>query len=299
MKISEKIFPLPLEEISRINEKISLKGFIDTHIHTSPDIKPRLVNDLEAVSQAKDEKMEAIVLKSHVEPTSSRAYSVEKAYSVENIMGMRVIGGISLNLSVGGFNPHAVDVTSKMGGKFVWLPTISWPEMRKNISKDSDFKDNNSFFNSSLCSDSLESVLNIVAQNDMVLATGHLKPAEIFEILDWARSSGVKRMVINHPLTRVVGASLEEQKEMGKHAFLEHCFVACMPLHDHLSPEKIAEAIEYVGPKKCIMATDFGQKHNPEPVLGLKLFIEYMMNSGIKYKHINMMCSSNPRNLIY
>ena len=298
MKISEKKFPLRPEEISRINEKVSLTGFIDTHIHSSPDIKPRIINDLEAASQAKDEKMEAIILKSHVEPTSSRALVAE------NVTGIRVIGGICLNLSVGGFNSHAVEVTSKMGGKFVWLPTISWPEMRKNvISNESDFEDNfediNSLFKSSFYNESMESLLNIIAEDDMVLATGHLNPAEIFQVLDWARSSGVKRIVINHPLTGVVGASIEEQKEMGKYAFLEHCFVACMPLHDQLRPEKIAEAIEYVGPKKCIMATDFGQIHNPEPVFGLKLFIESMLELGINYKHINTMCSTNPRNLIY
>lgn len=294
MKISEKKFPLPPEEITRINEKISLTGFIDTHLHTSPDIKPRIIYDLEAASQAKDEKMAAIVLKSHVESTSSRAIVAEK------FTGIRVIGGICLNLSVGGFNSHAVEVTSKMGGKFVWLPTISWPEMRKNvISNKSDFEDINSIFKSSFYKESMESLLNVIAEDDMVLATGHLKPSEIFQVLDWARSSGVKRIVINHPLTGVVGASLEEQKEMGKYAFLEHCFVACMPLHDQLRPEKIAEAMEYVGPKKSIMATDFGQIHNPEPVFGLKLFIESMMDLGINYKHINTMCSTNPRNLIY
>jgi hypothetical protein len=184
---------------------------------------------------------------------------------------------------LGGFNPDAVDVAAHMGGKFIWFPTISLIEMRNNPG----------------CNELIESILNIIAQNDMVLATGHLNPLEIFELIDGAKSCGVKRILINHPLTRVVGANMEEQKEMAKYAFLEHCFVACMPLHDNLNPNLIAEAIDYVGPKKCIMATDFGQKHNLAPTMGFKFFIKSMMDRGISEKHINIMCSLNPRDLIY
>jgi microsomal dipeptidase-like Zn-dependent dipeptidase len=133
----------------------------------------------------------------------------------------------------------------------------------------------------------------------MVLATGHLNPFEIFELIDTAKSCGVKRILINHPLTGVVGATMDEQKEMAKYAFLEQCFVACMPLHDNLNPDVIVETIDYVGSKKCIMATDFGQKHNLTPINGFKLFIKSLMDRGISEKHINTMCSSNPRDLIY
>lgn len=68
----------------------------------------------------------------------------------------------------------------------------------------------------------------------MVLATGHLSPQEIFQVLDLCRSLKVEKVLINHPLTRVVGASLDEQKEMARHAYLEHCWVATMPRHDNL-----------------------------------------------------------------
>ena len=115
------------EEISKINNSISLKGFIDTHIHTSPDIKPRILNDLEVAHQAKKEGMDAIVIKCHVESTSGRALIAE------NSMNIDVFGGICLNKSVGGFNPDAVEVAAHMGGKFVWFPTISLMEMRNNL----------------------------------------------------------------------------------------------------------------------------------------------------------------------
>ena len=293
------------EKISKINDSISLKGFIDTHIHTSPDIKPRILNDLEVAYQAKAEGMDAIVIKCHVESTSGRALIAENSINID------VFGGICLNKSLGGFNPDAVDVAAHMGGKFVWFPTISLMEMvndlkynnnnnnnnNNNISSPSE-KSNFKIFNPD-CNESIESILNIIAQNDMVLGTGHLNPLEILELIDGAKSCGVKRILINHPLTGVVGATMGEQKEMAKYAFLEQCFVACMPLHDNLNPDIIAETIDYVGPKKCILATDFGQKHNLAPTIGFKFFIKSMMDRGISEKHINIMCSLNPRELIY
>ncbi|ADP77500.1 conserved hypothetical protein [Methanothermus fervidus DSM 2088] len=256
--------------------EIKLEGMIDTHVHTKPDIKPRLKDDISVAKDAKKEKMKALVIKSHGEST------VGRAQLATDLVGIDVFGGIVLNENVGGINPNAVEVTAKLGGKIVWLPTVSIDKI--NINKNS-----------------LEDVIIIVAENDMVLATGHLKPSQIFQVLDIAQEYNLKKILINHPLTKVVGANLDEQKEMGKYGFLEHCFVACMPKpkHDGLDVTKIVESIKYVGYKRCILATDFGQIHNPPPVLGLKIFIKELMCHGISWKHVKYMTSVNPKKLLY
>ncbi len=258
--------------MENLKDKNLLEGVIDTHVHTSPDIKPRILNDIEAAYGAKQEKMKAIVIKSHVESTAGRAQIAEK------ISGFKIIGGVSLNLSAGGLNPEAVNVTSELGGKIVWFPTISAPDI-------------------SITYENIESILNIIAEKELVLATGHLKPEDIFLLLDYAKSLKIKKIIINHPLTRVVGATITEQKEMSKYAYLEHCFVACMEKHDNLDPNAIADAIKEVGPERCIMATDFGQAHNPVPVEGMKMFINSMIKRGIKDKYIKKMCVQNPSKL--
>lgn len=257
---------------SMIDESYPLQGFIDTHIHTAPDIKPRILNDMEAARDAKREKMRAIVLKSHIEPTAGRA---EIARSSSDF---KVIGGVCLNSSMGGLNPEAVKTTAELGGKVVWFPTVSAPYIKIN------FKDT-------------EDILNIISEEKLILATGHLKPEEIFELMDYAKSAGVKKILVNHPLTGVVGASIPEQKEMARYAYLEHCFVACMEKHDNIKPEAIADAVKEIGAKRCIMATDFGQKHNPLPVEGMKMFINSMRRYGIKNSDIDKMCSGNPSKL--
>jgi len=38
-----------------------------------------------------------------------------------------------------------------------------------------------------------------------------------------------------------------------------------MPMNDRLDPTLLFEVIRYVGADRCVMATDFGQPHNPPP----------------------------------
>lgn len=264
--------------MNRLESKYPLKGFIDTHLHTAPDIKPRLLNDITAAVEAQDEGMAAIFIKSHAEPTSGRAQVARKQ------TGFPVFGGVCLNSSVGGLNVEAVKTAALMGGKVVWLPTTSHREV--------DFKDKAN-------QKKLEDIIQVVAEEDLLLATGHLQVEDIFHVLDAAGEMGHERIMVNHPLTGVVGATVEEQKEMSRRAYLEHCYVACMSRHDGLPPERIAEAIREVGARRCILATDFGQKHNPHPADGLKEFIRAMVDLGISWKEIEMMCQTNPQRLLY
>ncbi|EKQ51997.1 MAG: hypothetical protein B655_2007 [Methanobacterium sp. Maddingley MBC34] len=250
-----------------------LTDFMDTHIHTSPDVKPRLLNDYEAALEAQEKGMAGIVLKSHVESTAGRAYLAQW------VTGLPVFGGVTLNLTVGGLNPEAVRSMASMGGKIVWLPTIHHEEVE-------------------LEPDALDEILHLVKEKNLVLATGHLNPQGIFQVLDQCRSLGVEKIMVNHPLTRVVGASLDEQKEMSRYAYLEHCWVATMPRHDKLDPEIMAESIKEVGAKHCILATDFGQDHNPRPVVGMQMMMASMIKQGISWEDVTLMCQDNPKKLI-
>jgi len=58
---------------NKVRAKELIEGSIDFHIHTGPDVFPRLVNDIEAAKQAKEAKMKAILLKNHVTGTGDRA----------------------------------------------------------------------------------------------------------------------------------------------------------------------------------------------------------------------------------
>src|ERR1700694_151887 len=63
--------------------------------------------------------MRGFVLKSHYIQTGERAQVVTKA-----VPGSHVYGAVTLNHSVGGLNPVAVELAGRTGCKIVWMPTV-------------------------------------------------------------------------------------------------------------------------------------------------------------------------------
>src|SRR5947209_7506942 len=99
----------------------TLNGAIDMHAHSDPDGTPRAIDAIDLARLAKSRGMRGLVLKNHYEPTASLAYIVRK-----EVPGIEIFGGISLDLTVGGVNPAAVEWMTKVKGgygKVVWLPT--------------------------------------------------------------------------------------------------------------------------------------------------------------------------------
>src|SRR5439155_19458337 len=100
----------------------TLDGAIDMHAHSYPDGVARSIDAVDLAKLAKSRGMRALVLKNHYEPTASVAYLVRK-----EVPGIEVFGGISLDLTVGGVNPAAVEWMTKVNGGYgrvVWMPTF-------------------------------------------------------------------------------------------------------------------------------------------------------------------------------
>src|SRR2546430_1981516 len=95
-----------------------LEGAVDTHIHSSPDLVARKLDDYDVARQARERGMAAVVLKNHFFTTTLRAQLVES-----QVPGVRLIGSIVLNQPMGGINPWAVEAAARGGAKVVWLPT--------------------------------------------------------------------------------------------------------------------------------------------------------------------------------
>ena len=96
-----------------------LKHAYDLHIHCGPDIIPRSVTALEMAERAVKRGMKGFAIKSHYAPTCLQAATVRACYP-----GCNAVGTITLNASVGGLNPLAVETAARMGAKIVWCPTF-------------------------------------------------------------------------------------------------------------------------------------------------------------------------------
>ena len=276
-----------------------LEGAVDLHIHSAPDVYPRILNDVELGRQAKEMGMRAIVVKNHFVTTADRAQiATEEA-------GFPVYGGIALNHSVGGVNHHAVDIALKLGGKIVWLPTL---HARAFISK----KDHVGNLAGQL-GEGLEglyllddqgqlkpevlTVLDLIAKAGAILATGHVSLPEAKAVVREAVKRGVKKIVVTHPLASFVAYTLDDMKEildLGA-IWLEHVYNDTTRQVGHpIKIKDLYDAIKAIGPEHCIMSTDAGQWLNPVPVQQLGIYIKDMIDLGLTEQDIRIMVSDNP-----
>lgn len=284
-----------------------LRGAIDVHIHTAPDIVPRLLNDFELAEAAREAGMAAIVLKSHHMLTADRAQIAQKAFPE-----VKVFGGLALNLpACGGLNPEAVKVAIRMGAKVIWLPTLS---AANHIEKTKTRVTGNlgvmsqGFTPQPVCVvggdgvivPALAEILELVAAADIVLATGHLSVAEIKTVVAAARAAGVRKVLVDHPELWLIGMSIEDQRELAAAgAMMEVCArSATAPGHADLSPRILAERIMAVGAEHIVMATDYGQADSPPAPEGLRWYIEQMLECGIAAHDVERMTKVNPTRLL-
>jgi len=284
-----------------------LRGAIDLHIHAAPDIVPRLLNDLQLAEAARAAGMAAIVLKSHHMLTADRAQIARTMF-----LELRIFGGLALNLpACGGLNPEAVKVALRMGAKIIWLPTLS---AANHIDKTKTRVTGNLGVMSQGFAarpvhvvgasgaplPELVEILRLVAEADVILATGHLSVSEIKTVVGAAFAAGVRKILVNHPELWLIDMSIEDQRELvAKGALMEVCVrSATAPGHGDTSPKWLAERIKAVGAEHVVMATDYGQVDSPPAPEGMRWYIEQMSESGIPPEDIERMVKVNPSRLL-
>jgi hypothetical protein len=287
---------MPLNVDTRSKEL--LKGAIDTHIHTAPDIYPRSVTVYEAAQNAKAAGMRAILVKSHCTDTSDRAELTRQ------LTGFPVYGGVTLNYPVGGLNIHAVRESIRQGGKQIWMPSTSAipflreaetvPHLAKTLPL--GVEGMTILQKNGQLAPEIKPILAVIAEHDISLASSHISPAEGLLLVKAAREAGVKRITITHPHAGFLGYTVDQMIELGRlGALLEfHYAFATKMLRTPTPVADLAKSIRKIGPEKCIMATDGGQAGNPPPHEMLRLFIAGMLEAGFSEEEIQAMTVRNP-----
>ncbi|MGE5254222.1 MAG: DUF6282 family protein [Planctomycetaceae bacterium] len=284
-----------------------LVGTIDMHVHAGPDTASRSVNDFELAQKAKAMGMRGVVTKNHEFITNDRAYLVRQV-----IPGIEVFGGITLNESVGGINPEAVDLMIKFTGgcgKIVWLPTHGAANHKSFFAKKADAGGIRVIDASGNVIPELRKVLKLIAKADIIFATGHVSSKEVLASVKAAKQEGVRKVLVTHAMQSPGELSIDDLKrcvEAG--AIIENCYLtylmgpqaalAWMRGWRHVSIEEFAKAIKEVGAENCVIATDLGQYLNPIPADGMKEFILALMSKGIKQEQIDRMAKKNPARLL-
>ena len=281
-----------------------LQGTIDFHVHSSPDIFDRSLSDIEVAQLAEKKGMRAIVIKNHVSSTVGRAVLVNSISTK-----IKIYGGIVLNKAVGGINPEAVSAMHRMSpeyGKVVWFPTFD-AAFHKQIVKEAG--EGISVISNGKLTEATLQVLQIIAKENLVMATGHLSPVEIIELVKEAKKVGIKHILITHAMTDEPGLTYDQMQQvvqMGavlELTYLSYLSGANAPLaflqkSTHISIDQMADVIKKLGSKNFILSSDLGQTGNATPPDGIKIFAGLLMEKGISLDDIRVMINKNPARLL-
>jgi hypothetical protein len=274
-----------------------LQGIVDTHTHGDPDSSARSIDVLELARIAKAAGMRAIVLKNHYAPTVQAAYLVSQI-----VPGIQIFGAISLDRAVGGVNPEAVRQAAAFKGKklrVVWMPTF-------DSENDVHFGKQNRPFASiqrdgKLLPETME-VLQIIARENIVLATGHSSAAEDLLLVREAKKLGINHIIVTHPLAKAQHMTIPEMQEAAKMgAYIELCGASLLPTQDpngKIPVEVYVNVIRSVGADHVILSSDLGQAINPVHTDGWKLFLDILRKAGISDKELDTMDKTNPAALL-
>ncbi len=271
-----------------------MEGAMDIHVHFAPDPKvERRGSAIDVAQQAKDMGMRGLVLKSHEYPTHPVAYTASQA-----VPDITLIGGVALDLEVGGLNPMAVESTALMGGRMVWMPTYSAraDRQRKGLTGGISLLDDKSQLVPEVFA-----ILELVKAHDMVLATGHISTEESMALVAEARNLVINRVVVTHATTMAFwnGMTVEDMKALASMgAYIEHCLHVMMPLTNRMPPKELAETMSAIGLENCIVSSDFGQDHHPMPAEGLRMGVATLLQAGMEEVEVGLLVKDNPSRLL-
>src|SRR5436189_1941686 len=171
----------------------ALEGAYDLQVHVGPDVIARRIDDIDCAKEFLAHRMKGFVLKSHYIQTGERAQVVTKA-----VPGSRVYGAITLNHSVGGLNPVAIELAGRTGCKIVWFPTVDaanetagrldggsaklpfWAKIQRELAAEGISPPPLTVIDEAgTLTEAARRRMERIAKHDMILTTGHLGRPEL------------------------------------------------------------------------------------------------------------------------
>lgn len=295
-----------------MNYQELIKGAYDLHVHSAPDILPRKMNDIEMAQRIIDSGMAGYAIKSHYFCTSERAEMINTLYPK-----CHAVGTMCLNSSVGGINPSAVEMAGRSGAKLIWFPTCDseheiahvfdgnpnkklpyWAQIIIEMKEAGIKTPTISILNQEgKLTAKTHEVLEILANQNMILATGHLSHEETFALVKAAKEHKVNKIIVTHVDFPTTFYTIEEQKALLNYgAIMEHCYTTFAT--GKVDFEVTKDQIKALGADNIIIGTDLGQKTALYPDEGLLEFATKLFDSGFSADQVRKMTVDNAVNLL-
>lgn len=271
------------------------EGIIDIHAHASPDKTQRSLDALELAKIYKDRGIRGVVLMNHSDQTAGLAYLVQK-----QVPELEIFGGIVLNHLIGGMNQHAVEHFTRIEGeygKIVYMPTTG-SEHEVSQGKDPSAPFVPISKDGKLLPEVLD-MLDLIADLELVLSTGHSSPVEIVMLIQEAKARGVRQILVTNPMYWAIdmnAAQMKEAAEMG--AYIEFIYYSVGRPGAKVTMKDYADAIKTIGPERCILSSCGGQAWLPVHTFAWSELFAGMRDNGITERAIGLMARANPARLL-
>jgi Family of unknown function (DUF6282) len=278
---------------------------IDSHAHGGSDPFERLLLEDEIGMDYTRAGMRAMVVKTWYTPSASRNAIVQKyvdRYALEH--GLRptlCFGGVVLNYSMGGFNPEAVKKCLGFPGmKYVWMPMVDSYHHRRVVYDDWSGYGLNFLDENRRVLPVVQDILRIIADYDLVLASGHYPYEDTAVLVEEARRLGVNRIEIIHPAhihSKHTIAQMKEQAARGAKLMLSALGALAYPLHES-GPLYAARIVHEVGPENLVYGSDFGQLQNFPHLVANRWMIKQLLTWGCTRDQVRTVFQETPARLL-
>lgn len=301
----------PVNEERQAHIDSLMRGAIDLHCHSGPSVMPRYCDHVEAMREASEAGLKAVLLKDHYYSCTPVTTLLNKHFSE---LDVHMLSGVPLNNSVGGLNVHAVEHGLKLGAKLVWMPTFSSANHIAHHHQDEKFTEKfpqttqrmlqpiplTVLDDDGRLKEEVKAILDLIAAEDVVLSAGHLNIKEIWPLFEEARKRGVKRLLVNHP-TYVVDATLDDMRQLASEGvYMEHSMCMWVPgsKFKFYDDQFLREVIEAGTVDLTILGSDLGQQGNPSIAEGFRNVIGQLLDLNYSDEDIRKMTSGNASRLM-
>ena len=181
-----------------------LQGAVDLHCHSGPSVMPRYFDHYEAMQEASEAGVRALLIKDHYYSATPVTVMLNKHFSH---MKVTLLSGVPLNNQSGGLNLYAVEHGIALGAKLVWMPTFSsknhiehhkngatpgFPNSKKPMMAPTPV---HVVDDAGRLLPEVLPILDMIAEHDVVLSSGHLHISEIWPLFEAAQQRGIKRLI--------------------------------------------------------------------------------------------------------
>lgn len=284
-----------------VHDKL-LEGVSDIHVHAAPDTKARLIDELSFARRCREAGYRSVMFKSNDWSCHDRVFLIREA-----LPDFETFGSFCMNWAHGDkINVYAAEMALKTTGNFcrcIWLPTQAAAYQYRMYKLPGQGIPVLSPVGKVL--PDVVRVMEICAEADIILASGHCSPEESITLAKKAGEVGLKKFVVTHANSGIWKMTHDQIRRAIDHgAWIEYSCITNywgpgtgLPQFIRMSSGEFANFAK-INPERSFITTDLGQVGMPHPVDGMRTCLEELLKNGVSVRDVDLMVRRNPARLM-